>query len=398
MHGSYKTLFAGILVQIVLGGIYAWSSFLPLLVDSWNFTYGQSGIIFGTTILVFTLTMIYAGHLLSQKGPGIVCLIAAFFYTTGFLIAGLSGGSFIVTFLGIGVFVGAGIGFGYVCPISLNIKWFPEQKGLVTGVAVAGFGAGAIILSWLVNFLDTQGFELAWIFILTALLGGFVLVAGSVMMTEPSREKSDKDQHKINYYRILFSTKFFMLFYGMFAGTFAGLMIVGNLVSIGIDYNLAHAHALFAVSVFAAGNTTGRLLWGYFYDRFSVMCILFSQLVLLLSLIVLANITGYITFFLASFLCGFGFGGCFCVYAAAMVDEYDEKLFTKLYPVCFVGYGIAGLMAPSAAGFVADKTGSYKIAIIVSILLIASYVVFFLKNRKCLKSVRKLIIEEPLKV
>ncbi|MBD3394104.1 MAG: MFS transporter, partial [Chitinivibrionales bacterium] len=129
----WLVLVAGCLIQTVLGGIYAWSTFVPYLIKDYGLSTGQCGFIFGVTILTFASTMIFTGRVLIKKGPRFTALIAAGLFTSGYLFASMSGGSFALLLLSLGGIVGIGIGFGYVCPLSVGMKWFPDKKGLVTG-------------------------------------------------------------------------------------------------------------------------------------------------------------------------------------------------------------------------------------------------------------------------
>ncbi|HMA62058.1 MAG TPA: MFS transporter, partial [bacterium] len=147
MKNKWVNLIAGIIIQTILGGIYAWSIFVPHLINNYGLSKGQCGTIFGVSIAVFTLAMTLAGRILSRRGPRFTASIGAVLFLVGYLIASFSGGSFIILLVGIGLFAGSGIGFGYVCPLSVGMQWFPKHKGFITGVAVAGFGGGAIILS-----------------------------------------------------------------------------------------------------------------------------------------------------------------------------------------------------------------------------------------------------------
>jgi len=152
-------LAAGCAIQCVLGGIYAWSIFTPYLIADYSLNSGQCGLIFGLSILVFTSVMIFSGWFVTHRGARYTALIGAFLYMAGYVTASFSGGSFTLLLFAVGVVAGAGIGFGYVCPLTAGMKWFPNRKGLVTGVAVAGFGGGAILLTAVAERLLNNGMD-----------------------------------------------------------------------------------------------------------------------------------------------------------------------------------------------------------------------------------------------
>src|SRR5690606_30017365 len=130
-------------VQMCLGAIYSWSVFVNPLKEVFFYTTTQTQIIFSLSLATFALTMIYAGRLQDRIGPRIVATLGGIVLGAGYLLAALTEGGFLLVALTVGVIGGAGIGLAYVCPIAACVKWFPDKRGLVTGVAVAGFGGGA---------------------------------------------------------------------------------------------------------------------------------------------------------------------------------------------------------------------------------------------------------------
>ena len=136
-----------ILIQLCLGAIYAWSAFTAkLTADPFGFTKTQTQVIFSVGLLMFAVVMaLIAGRWQAKSGPRVVALVGGIVLGVGYVIAGLAGTSFWGILLGVGVLGGAGIGLGYVCPIATCVKWFPDKKGLITGLAVAGFGFGALV-------------------------------------------------------------------------------------------------------------------------------------------------------------------------------------------------------------------------------------------------------------
>lgn len=146
----------GILIQLCLGAIYAWSAFTgKLAAEPFGFSAVEGQWIFSVSLLTFAVVMApVAGRWQARSGPRVVTLVGGLVLGLGYLVAGFSGTSFWGILLGIGALGGAGIGLAYVCPIAALVKWFPDRKGAITGLAVAGFGFGALI--WIKL---TQGFN-----------------------------------------------------------------------------------------------------------------------------------------------------------------------------------------------------------------------------------------------
>jgi len=370
MKNKWVNLIAGIIIQTILGGIYAWSIFVPHLINNYGLSKGQCGTIFGVSIAVFTLAMIWAGRILSRRGPGFTASIGAVLFLMGYLIASFSAGSFIILLIGIGLFAGAGIGFGYVCPLSVGMQWFPEHKGFITGVAVAGFGGGAIILSSVASHFLNAGMNVLTFFRWIAIIPGAMLILSSSVLAVPSSESREKELGSDK--ATLLSKPFLINLFGIFVGTFAGLLIIGNLSPITIDSGFSQKIAATTVSIFAVGNAIGRVTWGYLFDKFNYKTIPlslggFAVFLLLLKLITSSSILFLI---LAAFL-GFHFGGNFVIYASSISRYFGMEAFPRLYPICFLGYGFAGITGPAIGGFLADSTGSYDLALYLSIGMLA---------------------------
>ena len=373
---KWVVLCAGCLTQMILGGIYAWSEFVPLLTTEYGLTSSQCGFIFGATIAVFTCVMIPAGRFLQRRGVRATATIGAVLFSAGYMMASLSQGNFPMLLLSLSVVTGAGIGFGYICPLTVSMKWFPDKKGLVTGVSVAGFGAGAIFLSVVAeHLLVARAMDVMHVFRFIGLGSGAIALCSALVMREPqadSRTSGHKEAVRpaLNW-KLLTSRNFLLLCLGMFCGTFAGLLVVGNLKPVALSLGLESSSATLAISVFALGNAMGRIGWGQVHDRLgSHRTIFFSQAFLGLSMLLFLLPPVPALVLVAVLLTGIGFGGCFVIYAASIVDQLGIDLFPRLYPVCFLWYGLAALIGPPLGGIIADATGSYGISIAMSAMLV----------------------------
>lgn len=369
INNRWTILAAGCLIQTVFGGVYAWSTFVPYLNQGYALSIGKCGFIFGATILIFTSAMILAGRVLAKKGPRFTASLAAGLFMTGYLAASFSGGSFALLLLSLGGIVGCGIGFGYVCPLSLGMKWFPEKKGLVTGVAVAGFGAGAVLLSSIAEYFLTNGADVLTFFRWFGITSGIILFAAALFLSEPPTEKVESSTAPHD--RSAFLTWPFLLnVIGIFSGTFAGLLIIGNLKPIVLDVGLTAKQAAIAVSVFAVGNGLGRIAWGKLFDLFHYKCIpfLLSSFAVAIGAL-LIPLSSWLVMFVIG-LIGFYYGANFVLYASAISRFFGTASFPRLYPVCFITYGFAGIIGPGIGGFIADHTGSYDIPIYLCIAIV----------------------------
>ena len=358
---------AAVLIQMCLGGVYAWSAFVPALKGELGFTTAQTQLVFGLTIASFTIAMVFAGRLLIRWGPRWVGLLGGLLFAAGYTVAARASGGYPALLCGVGLVAGASIGFGYVAALTTGVQWFPRHKGLVTGVAVAGFGAGAILLSSAVSSFLRDGGSVLNVFRAIGWAGGAVVCAASLLLFRPPRTEAGASSGASP--RSLRSDPFFRsLVVGMFCGTFAGLLVVGNLKPIGLDGGLPAHVAIVAISFFAVGNTLGRIVWGWIADRIGYRAIPLSLLLLgvALGLLLVARGSGW-GFSAAALLAGLGFGACFVLYAAQVATHFGAAAVASIYPLVFLAYGLAGTTGPWVGGHLFDLTSSYAPPIFVAI-------------------------------
>ncbi len=375
---KYVVITAAVLMQLALGGIYAWSTFVPALIRDYSFTSFQTQLIFGLTIASFTLTMTAASRVLQAWGPRTTSTIGGVLFGAGHLLAAVSGGSYFWILLGIAGLSGMGIGFGYMCPLSTSIAWFPERKGLITGIVVAGFGAGAVALSSAANAALTAGVEvlqlLGWV---GSIAGGVILLAALFLRLPadlvPQQAADPKNatagasvptETSLPTQAFLRTRTFRFLSAAMFCGTFAGLLVIGNLGPMAIFRGGSPQTAAAAVAAFAVGNGLGRLSWGWLFDRYqqTILPISLWTLAVAVTILTLPALTPAL-FPVVSLAVGFGFGANFVLFAAAIAQKYGRSGLARYYPWVFLFYGLAGIMGPSIGGVLVDRSGTFHGAV-----------------------------------
>lgn len=391
---GFVVLIASVLIQICLGGVYAWSVFVVPLRETYLMTTAQTQIVFGATIGVFTISMIFAGKFLDRWGPRIVSLVGGVLFGAGYIFSSYSMGNFTGILIGAGVLVGAGIGFCYVCPLSTCVKWFPKYKGLVTGISVAGFGGGAVLLSSFANFLLKQGLNVLDVFYRVGLYSGIIIIFCSLFLSVPKESSDDKEQGKIPLGRLLKDKKFWTLFIGMFAGTFSGLLVIGNVKHMASTAGLSPQTALLSISALSIGNALGRLCWGVLSDRLKNKVIPLSLLFLGVVILLLTPSAFSAPFFLLmAGAVGFGFGGCFVIYTANTAERYGVNTISSVYPLVFLSYGLSGILGPPLGGYFYDITGNYVASVSIAAFVIFSGLVgvYLLDMRK-----KTVVVHEPV--
>ncbi len=373
---------AALIIQLCLGAIYSWSVFVKPLKDSYLYTTTQTQIIFSVALATFAIVMVLAGRLQDKIGPKKVAITGGILLGLGYIAARFVGSSFPGLILTIGIIGGAGIGFGYVCPIAACVKWFPDKRGLITGLAVAGFGAGAWIFAQLASSLiESIGLpatfmSLGLIFLLAVIPSSFLMINPPEGWT-PKGFKAEVKASKTSKtddlaWNDMLKTKQFWFLWIMFTfGAAAGLMVIGNLKPFGIYSGLPAAVAGSAVGILALFNGAGRIIWGFASDkmgRTKAMTLMFILQGIMMLALIRMGASG-LTLGIASAWVGFNFGGNFALFPSATADFFGTKNIGINYGWVFTSYGVAGIFGPILGGKIFDLTGSYMYAFIPSGIL-----------------------------
>ncbi len=376
----YFVMLGAIIAQLCLGSIYAWTIFQTALIENAPYQWEKllTQLPFSVGLASFAFFMILAGKWQDRVGPTRVATVGGILLGIGYILAGLvdiiAAGNELLGFfwlaLTYGVIGGAGIGFAYVCPIAALVKWFPDLKGLITGIAVAGFGAGALIFTQVETLLIPEDGAVGMAFLILGLLY-LVLVVGSAQLLRnpPSgwspprpKEKSPTqtmvpiETKDVEPAEIIKTTEFWLL-WGMFVlAAAAGLMTIGNVKSFvqiknpAIDAVMAAAIA----GVLAIFNAAGRIVWGAVSDRIGravTMILMFATLGVSMFFFGLQPTNADILMLtIGASLIGFCFGGNFALFPSATADYFGTKNLGSNYGLVFTAYGVAGILGPFMAG------------------------------------------------
>ena len=354
---KYAILAASVVIQACLGGLYAWSKFVPLLSDGYGFTGAQTQIIFGCLIAVLSVTMAFAGRWIKRFGPARVSIAGGLLFGAGYVLASFSEGRFAPILIGIGGLSGIGTGLCYISALGTCALWFPKRRGLAMGAVVAGFGSGAALLTAFSVYLLDAGYNVLAVFRFIGLVYGSVICCAACVLRQPDHHIEASNTALLDRRAILRDRFFWGLAAGMFSGTFAGLLVIGNLKPMALAAGIPVNTALAGVSAFAAGNAFGRIVWGWAADRWGRKTI-FASLGALAVALAAAATDNPDAFLFASGAVGFGFGACFVVYAAQVGVRYGSNAVEIVYPKVSLAYGLSGIAGPWAGGMTYDLTGS----------------------------------------
>lgn len=364
-------ILSALLMQLCLGATYSWSVYVQHIKTIVGISQAQAQIPFSVFYFVFPLTMIFSGTLIDKLGPRIAAISGGILFGSGWLISSLGIYNFAYTILGNGIVAGVGAGIAYIVPISTCIKWFPNNKGLVTGVAVAGFGGGAALVSTAAGYLLKLNFTPFVLFGYFGLAFIFLIVFSGFFMRNPP-DFSKTVTFKLSFREVLTDKRFIILYFAIFTGLAAGFAINANIKEFYKSATLMTGVS--AVSFFALANAAGRVIWGSIFDRFDSRIIiqlnLLSQALLLFaSPLIVTSSTGLLIFALIS---GFNYGGVLVVYAGSVARIWGADKVSSVYGLLFSA-NIPGAVAPLFAGYFYDLTGNFMIpmSIIAIMIMIA---------------------------
>lgn len=379
LENRWLVVVGALIIQVCLGAIYSWSVFVNPLKEVFSYTTTQTQMIFSLALATFALTMIFAGRLQDKKGPRTVATLGGIVLGVGYLLASFTGGSFPLLALAVGFIGGAGIGLSYVCPIAACVKWFPDKRGMVTGLAVAGFGAGAWIFAKIASsFINIYGLltsfqYLGFIFMIAVVVGAQLLrnppAGWKPAGWEPPEFTSKASSVEDFEWREMVELKQFWMLWIMFVfGAAAGLLVIGILKPYGIYNGLSTAAAANAVGVLALFNGAGRIVWGTASDKIgrkNAMTLMFLLQGIMMFVLIKMGSTE-LTLSIAAAWVGFNFGGNLALFPSTTADFFGAKNVGINYGLVFTAYGVAGIAGPLLAGSIFDITGSYMWAFIPS--------------------------------
>lgn len=382
----FVILLAAVIMQMCLGATYSWSVYVHSLKELTGLGQSSVQIPFTLFYFVFPISMMFAGRFLPILGTRRSAMIGGFIFGAGWIIAGL-GKSLLLTVFGIGLVSGIGAGMAYVVPISVCVKWFPDNKGLVTGIAVAGFGGGAALVSQIGGALIASGTRTPFEAFL--LLGaGFVVctcLAGFLMIT-PEGKEHNQVVGALYSKDILNSSLFRLLYFVMAIGLAAGFAVNANLKELFPGIQSAMSVGVTAVSLFALANAAGRICWGWIFDRIdSRRALQFNLIAQAFTLLLFPMLVQYVAgFLLLSFLVGFNYGGVLVLYVSTVSSQWGVNHVGQVYGLLFTS-NIPASLAPILAGMIFDRFASFTPALVILSALL--FFAMFFVGRMDLKGI-----------
>ena len=374
-----------ILIQLSLGAIYAWSVFTPALKTA-GWSKLDTQLVFALGLASFAVIMVGAGKAITRFGPQKMAIAGGLTLGAGYLFAGLLGATnFWVVLIGVGLIGGAGIGLAYVVPIAVGMRWFPDKKGMITGLAVAGFGFGA--MGWVKmagawgHMIENIG--LASTFIIYGIAFAVLILIGSIWMRMPPKDwlpegftppasKAGAGGENFTIIEMLRTPQFYLIFLTFTASAGAGLMSIGLMKLYPMEalqaagYGAVEASAIAGTAMavfFSLANGLGRIIWGTLSDKLgrkrSVIIMTASQALFLFAFTYMAGNAWLL--YLGAALIGFNFGGNFALFPTLTADVFGTERVGQNYPMVFLSYGVGGIAGPILGGMLGDM-GNFPLA------------------------------------
>lgn len=388
-------LLAGLGVNLMLGTLYAWGVISAALInEGWSATATQIPYMFACALFAFS--MVPGGKMQDKFGPKKVIMTSAILAGIGLILSGrfLTPFSLTITF---GIIFGMAMGMGYAAPTPAAIKWFhPSKRGVISGAVVSGFGLAPVYIGPLTtNLIDNYGISTTFYVLGIAFFIGIMILAqfiknppeGYVPALPKGYKEADNREEKNKKTREyepneMLGTKQFKMIWAMFCcGTFAGLLIIGQLSSIGLE-QAGIQNGFILASLYAVFNAFGRFEWGIISDkigRTKSLLIMFILQIGAYIILPIANVPSVLMIGIA--IVGFTFGGMLTVFPSITGDYFGMKNFGVNYGFVITAWGIGGVLGPFMGGMVRDITGVYTTSYIISgiLSLIGAYLALKVK-------------------
>jgi OFA family oxalate/formate antiporter-like MFS transporter len=367
-RGRWLLVGAALLLQFSIGAVYAWSVFSAQLTkpESFGLSKTEAAVPFEVAIGMIFIGSYLGGRIQDRRGPRTVALVGGVLYGIGVLIAGFATSSdkYWLLVLGYGVVAGFGLGFAYIVPIAMLLKWFPDKRGLITGLAVGGFGFGAVLTAPVAQALinnnpavPTKAFiPLGIAYLVMSLIGASVFrnppegyqVPGyePSIAAQASRSSTDYTQGEA-----LRTPQWYLLTAILTLNVTAGIALISQAKATGVAVaGYSDAAAASAVGALAIFNGGGRIVWAAVSDKIGRMPSFALMLGLSgVCLLLLPHAGNAVLFFVLAAVVYLCYGGGFGTMPATAGDFFGTKSAGAIYGLMLIGWSLGGVVGPLLA-------------------------------------------------
>jgi len=367
MPNRWRIPIGAVLVHICIGSVYAWSVFnrpIQTLFPDAPWWFSPPYTTFTTALALLGLSAAFGGPWVERRGPRVAARAAAIFFGTGLVIGGvgLALRQSVLVFLGMGIIGGIGCGLGYISPVSMLVKWFPDRRGMATGMAIMGFGGGAFVAGYLNAYLmsllgvATTVSALGVIYLVVMLAGSRLMVSPPpgwkpAGWTPPATVNPMIASSSVTRDEAIRTPQFYLLWGILFINVTAGIGILAQASPMMQDmFKRTPLEAAAVVSLMSVFNAGGRLMWAsgsdYIGRRNTYTVFFVTQVVLFLLMPGLASSGNWILFEAALFVVLTMYGGGFATIPAFLADIFGPQNVGAIHGALLTAWSAAAIVGP----------------------------------------------------
>lgn len=388
MADKFKTLIGSVLVLLALGSIYTWSLFNLPLSEKLGTSLNSVAFTFGLMSLSLAIGASISGILKVKIGIKNVIVLAAALCGLGLAIAAFAPNVWWL-YLSAGVLLGFGDGIGYMLALTNCVRFFPNNKGLISAISIGAYGGGSLIFKALESYLLVE-FTLEQALLVWAVLIGAITSIGSTLIYDSINslnQNADSAKPASSFEYELFEAiklKSYWVLACMFViDCMCGLYVIGISSDLGRNLaNLNYEDAAMTISVAALSNIVGRLIIGALADKLPrIRLITFDQCLSSVAIVILLFFaSSKEAFYLAIGLIAFSFGGTITVYPTVISDFFGLKNFAKNYGLLYIGFGVGSLLGFVISSVLGNLIVTFSVILV--LLIIAIVLSLFIKLPK----------------
>jgi MFS transporter, OFA family, oxalate/formate antiporter len=390
---------AAVCMQICLGAVYGWSVFKIPLMKAHGWTETSVQLNFTLAILFLGVGTVIGGLWQDRVGPRKVATVAGVLYGIGYLVAswGASSSSLSTLYIGYGVLSGIGMGMGYITPVATLVKWFPDKRGLMTGVAVCGYGAGALVMSPIAARLITSKgvpftfMSLGIVYLIVVVITAQFYANPPQGWTLPGWKPTSAVAKAASSYNFTVreaagTWQFYLLWIMLFLNVSAGIMIISQASPMAQSKEFVGMTALQAASMvglISIFNGLGRVFWAWVSDmigRARVYFLLYA--IQAIVFFMLPKIHDATTFSICFAIIGLCYGGGFGTMPSFTADFFGPKYMGGIYGWILLAWGAAAIPSPIMIAKLHQSTGTFSTAVyIIAAVMVCSLVLPLIAKR-----------------
>jgi OFA family oxalate/formate antiporter-like MFS transporter len=372
---------AAVVMQSGLGSFYAWSVFRQPLSSLYDTNVTDVNLAFFLANLVFGVASLGAGLLMRRVDPRVVGVTGGLLYGLGVFLASFATGSLPLLYLTYGFVAGAGLGLGYVAPVAVLPKWFPERPGLAYGIAVLGFGTGPLISTPLAAALISSTGEPLSAFGILGPIYAVVIGGAAFFLRSPLKDhelggqraaKREGENTMVasltrDFRGALKTWQWYAIWVMFFLHTTAGLALYSDARAMATSIGGGTAALAFAfIVLLAVADMTGRLFWPTLSDRIGARNVFLAMFLVQAASFFLLPLVGtgsFVAFSALSCVVLACYGGGYGTIPALVDAYYGRRDIGTIYASIAIAAGVAGFGAPVLLAQSVDTTGSYDPAL-----------------------------------